>query len=360
MPSTSAVRATASIESTPSKPSASSGLDGPVRGRNRFDVCLRNRTGAPAGSATSARRISSTRRSYAVRLPTPCTRTTYAAVSCRVMREFQRADMTFDVTDSGPEDGPVVVLLHGYPENRTSWDAVTPHLVDAGFRVLAPDQRGYSPRARPKGRRAYATQHLAGDVVALLDAAGADKAHVVGHDWGGGVAWTLAELHPHRLHTVTSLTTPHTRAMVRAMATGTQAFKSWYMFMFQLPALPELAYSDRMEKRLRDTLRGTGLNDEAIDRYITPLREPGAATAALNWYRAIPFSTQLRGDVSVPALYVYATKDAFLGRKAADLTGNYVSAPYRYEVLEGATHWLPEELPDVVARLVTEHARAHQ
>ena len=275
------------------------------------------------------------------------------------MREFQRADLVFDVNDSGPAEGPVVVLLHGYPENRTSWDAITPLLVGAGFRVLAPDQRGYSPRARPKGRRAYATQHLAGDVVALLDAAGVEKAHVVGHDWGGGVAWALAEQHPHRLHTVTSLTTPHPRAMQKAMLTGTQALKSWYMFLFQLPLLPELSYSDRMQKRFRATLRGTGLSDDAIDRYITPLREPGAATAALNWYRAVPFSTSMKGEVSVPTLYVYPTNDAFLTRKAADLTGDYVTAPYRYEVLEGATHWLPEEAPDTVAGLVIEHARAH-
>jgi pimeloyl-ACP methyl ester carboxylesterase len=275
------------------------------------------------------------------------------------MREFQRADLTFDVTDSGPADGEVIVLLHGYPENRTSWDAVTARLVDAGFRVLAPDQRGYSPRARPTGRRAYAIQHLAGDAVALLDAAGAEKAHVVGHDWGGGVAWALAESHPDRLHTVTSLTTPHPKAMLKAMVTGTQALKSWYMFMFQLPAVPEMAYRDGMQKRLRDTLRSTGLPDEAIDRYVTPLREPGAATAAINWYRAMPFSTRPPGKVSVPTLYVYGTKDAFLGRKAADLTGNYVLAPYTYTVLDGVTHWMPEEIPDEVARLVVQHARAH-
>jgi pimeloyl-ACP methyl ester carboxylesterase len=275
------------------------------------------------------------------------------------MHEFQHADLTFDVTDSGPADGEVVVLLHGYPENRTSWDTVTPHLVAAGFRVLAPDQRGYSPRARPQGRRAYAMQHLAGDVVALLDTAGIDKAHVVGHDWGGGVAWALAEFHPERLRTVTSLTTPHPRAMLKAMVTGTQAFKSWYMFMFQLPGLPEMAYRPRMQQRLRDTLRGTGLPDEAIDRYITPLREPGAATAAINWYRAMPFSQRPAGKVQVPSLYVYGTKDAFLGRKAADLTADYVQAPYTYTVLDGVTHWMPEEIPEEVARLVIQHARAH-
>src|SRR2546423_17637 len=204
------------------------------------------------------------------------------------MQTFTRGGLVFDVTDSGPADAPAVVLLHGYPENRTSWHAVTPALVDAGFRVLAPDQRGYSPGARPRGRRAYRMQHLVGDVVALLDAAGVDRAHVVGHDWGGGVAWALAESHPQRLLTVTSLSTPHPRAMLKAMLTGTQAFKSWYMFMFQLPWLPELAYRPRLEKRLRDTLRRSGLSDDAIDRYIPPLREPGAATAAINCYRAMP------------------------------------------------------------------------
>jgi pimeloyl-ACP methyl ester carboxylesterase len=275
------------------------------------------------------------------------------------MQTFTRGDLTFDVTDVGPTDGDAVVLLHGYPENRTSWDAVAPRLVEAGYRVLAPDQRGYSPRARPSGRRSYAMQHLVGDIVALLDAADVEKAHVVGHDWGGAVAWGLATWQPNRVATVTSLTTPHPRAMLKAMVTGSQALKSWYMFMFQLPVLPELAYRDRMQKRLRDTLRSTGLPDEAIDRYVTPLREPGAATAAINWYRAMPFSKRPAGKVTVPALYIYGTKDAFLGRKAADLTGDYVEAPYTYTVLDGVTHWMPEEIPDDVARRVVQHARSH-
>jgi pimeloyl-ACP methyl ester carboxylesterase len=276
------------------------------------------------------------------------------------MQTFTRGELTFDVSDSGPEGGDVVVLLHGYPENRTSWDAVTPLLVEQGFRVLAPDQRGYSPGARPKGRSAYAMQHLAGDIVALLDAAGAESAHIVGHDWGGGVAWALADWEPARVRTVTSLTTPHPRAMLKAMVTGTQAFKSWYMFMFQLPVVPELAYRPQMEQRLRATLRRTGLPDEAIDRYITPLREPGAATAAINWYRGMPLSRRRPGaSITVPSLYAYPTGDAFLGRKAADLTGDYVSAPYTYELLDGVSHWMPEEVPDVVARLVTEHARKY-
>ena len=271
------------------------------------------------------------------------------------MNEFTRGGFTFDVTDSGPADGPVVVLLHGYPENRTSWQAITPLLTAAGYRVLAPDQRGYSPRARPKRRRDYRVSELVEDIVALVDASGADKVHLVGHDWGGAVAWAFSMLHPERLHTVTSLTTPHPRAFVASMVRSNQLLHSWYMLFFQLPGLPEMGFT-RMEKQTRQALARSGLSDEAADRYVTPLKEPGAARAAINWYRGMPLSRPIPGKVTVPSLYVYATKDMFLGRKAADLTGKYVDAPYTYEVIEGATHWLPEQNADEVARLVIEHA----
>lgn len=271
------------------------------------------------------------------------------------MHEFSRGGFTFDVDDSGPSDGPVIVLLHGFPENRTSWQAMTPLLTSAGYRVLAPDQRGYSPRARPLRRRDYRIDELAEDIRALIDASGADKVHVVGHDWGGGVAWALAALHPDRLHTVTSLTTPHPRALTASMVRSSQLLHSWYMVFYQLPRLPEMGFT-RMEETNRRLLDRSGLSAEAADRYITPLKEPGAARAAINWYRGLPLSKPLRGKVTVPALYVYATKDMFLGRKAAELTAKYVEAPYRFEVLEGATHWLPENNADQVAQLVLEHA----
>lgn len=271
------------------------------------------------------------------------------------MHEFSRGGFTFDVDDSGPSDGPVIVLLHGFPENRTSWQAMTPLLTAAGYRVLAPDQRGYSPRARPLRRRDYRIDELAEDIRALIDASGADKVHVVGHDWGGGVAWALAALHPDRLHTVTSLTTPHPRALTASMVRSSQLLHSWYMVFYQLPRLPEMGFT-RMEETNRRLLDRSGLSAEAADRYITPLKEPGAARAAINWYRGLPLSKPLRGKVTVPALYVYATKDMFLGRKAAELTAKYVEAPYRFEVLEGATHWLPENNADQVAQLVLEHA----
>jgi pimeloyl-ACP methyl ester carboxylesterase len=273
------------------------------------------------------------------------------------MREFQRADLTFDITDAGPADGEVVVLLHGYPENRTSWDAVTPLLVDAGFRVLAPDQRGYSPRARPTGRKAYTADNLVGDVLALADAAGAERFHVVGHDWGGAVAWYAAMWHPDRVATLTSLATPHPTAFARSILTSTQFFRSWYFFFYQLPRLPEWTASSRFGKpRFRDTLLRSGLPPEKLEAYMAVLDQPGAMTAAINWYRAVPFTPPSRQQpVSVPSLYVYGAGDFALGRRAAELTGRYVTGPYRFEVLDGVSHWIPEEVPDVVVDLVLDH-----
>jgi pimeloyl-ACP methyl ester carboxylesterase len=274
------------------------------------------------------------------------------------VHEFSRGGFTFDVTESGPADGEVFVLLHGYPENRTSWDKVAPRLAAAGYRVLAPDQRGYSPRARPLRRRDYRITELADDVVALIDAEGVDKAHVVGHDWGGAVAWAVATYHPDRLHTVTSLTTPHPRAFTASMVRSSQLLHSWYMLFFQLPVLPEMGFS-RMEKTTRKLLDRSGLDAEAAERYIAPLKQPGAARAAINWYRGLPLSRPSSSKTTVPALYVYATKDMFLGRKAADLTARYVDGPYHYVVLEDATHWLPEQNADRVAELLVAHAREY-
>lgn len=275
------------------------------------------------------------------------------------MDEFRNGPLVFDVTDSGPADGEVLVLLHGYPENRTSWSAMTPLLTAEGYRVLAPDQRGFSRTARPRRRRDYRMDELVGDTLALIDASGAERVHLVGHDWGGGLAWTFAARHPDRLHTVTSLTTPHPRAMAASMLRSRQLLKSWYMLAFQLPWLPEAGYSKRGLPATRRALERSGLSKEAIDRYVAPLTEPGAARGPLNWYRALPFG-QPAGRVAVPALYVYATEDAFLGRKAADLTGEYVDGPYQYEVIEGATHWLPENNAEQMASLLVAHARKHR
>lgn len=272
---------------------------------------------------------------------------------------FQNDGLSFDVDDSGG-DGDVVILLHGFPQTKSSWHLVAPALVEAGYRVLAPDQRGYSPAARPTARRAYSVDKLVGDVVALADTAQADRFHVIGHDWGGLVAWGLGALHAHRLASLTSLSTPHGSAMAASFVSSTQLLRSWYMAAFQLPRLPELAIAADGGKRMRAQLIGSGLPAAQADESVALLTSGGAARTAINWYRAIPFSPKAMATtkITAPTMYVYGDADFALGRRAADLTGRFVSGPYRYEVLEGIGHWIPEH-PELVNPLLLEHLAAH-
>jgi pimeloyl-ACP methyl ester carboxylesterase len=271
---------------------------------------------------------------------------------------FRRDGLTFDVRDAGPPDGEPVVLLHGFPQDSTAWDAVTPSLHQHGLRTLAPDQRGYSPMARPRGRTHYTLRETVGDVLALLDAAGLDRAHVVGHDWGGMVAWALGAWHPDRLRTLTALSVPHPAAMAKAMVTSDQALRSYYMGVFQLPLLPERLLLAQDGKAMRGMLRSGGLSREAAAHYVARMQEPGALSAALGWYRAMPFQARDRvGAVRVPTLHVWSTGDAFLGRAGIEATAQYVEAPYRLEILDGVSHWIPELAADRVAELITAHVR---
>jgi pimeloyl-ACP methyl ester carboxylesterase len=262
---------------------------------------------------------------------------------------YRRGDLTFDVRDGGPPDGEPVVLLHGFPQGSTAWDAVEPLLHGTGLRTLAPDQRGYCAGARPSGRRAYRLSECVADVLALLDAAGLESAHVVGHDWGGSVAWLLAGRHPERLRTLTVVSTPHPEALTRALL-GRQALQFWYMAMFQVPYLPERRLADRGFTVRSLTRAGVPL--PYAERYAALLAEPGAATAMLNWYRAIPWSVRTpAGKAKVPTTYVWSTHDVALGRRAAEGTARFVAAPYRFVELDGS-HWLPETEPGVVAEHV--------
>lgn len=275
------------------------------------------------------------------------------------MDSFRRDGMVFDVRDGGPPDGEPVVLLHGFPQDSTAFAQMAPVLHAAGLRTLAPDQRGYSPGARPIGRTAYRLREVTGDVLALLDAAGLDRAHVVGHDWGGIVGWALGAWHPERVRTLTVLSVPHPAAMARAMVTSDQALRSSYMGFFQLPVVPERMMLARDGAGLRRTLRHGGLPEDVVDRYVRRMREPGALSAALNWYRAIPFGARdAVGTVRVPTLHVWSTGDTFLGRAAVEASGQHVEAPYRLVVLEKIPHWIPELAAGRTGQLVVEHVRA--
>ena len=271
---------------------------------------------------------------------------------------FTRDGLTFDVLDAGPPDGEPVVLLHGFPQDSTAWDRVAPVLHQHGLRTLAPDQRGYCPTARPRGRGPYRLRETTADVLGLLDAAGLESAHVVGHDWGAVVGWALGAWHPERMRTLTAISVPHPGAMARAMVTSDQALRSSYVGAFQVPYLPERLLLAGNGTALRRMLRSSGLPDAAADRYVSRMREPGALTAALGWYRALPMSSRDPvGRVRVPTLHLWSTGDAFLGRAATEDTARFVDAPYRLEVFDDVTHWIPELAPERVADLVTTHVR---
>jgi pimeloyl-ACP methyl ester carboxylesterase len=185
-------------------------------------------------------------------------------------------------------------------------------------------------------------------VIALMDQAGLESAHVVGHDWGGGAAWFVAGDHPDRVRSLTVLSTPHPSAMGKALRSGGQALKSWYMLAFQLPWLPELL----LPLGLARALERSGLSREAAAHCAQRMREPGALTGALNWYRGLPFSLRLPPHrTTVPTVYIWGTQDEFLGRSAAELTGQYVTGPYRFLELDGG-HWLPETHAEQVSAAI--------
>jgi pimeloyl-ACP methyl ester carboxylesterase len=261
--------------------------------------------------------------------------------------EYARDGLVFDVTDRGDPADPAVILLHGFPEDRQSWDPISDRLVAAGLRTLAPDQRGYSPRARPSEPypQAYALPELVDDVMALADAAGLERFHLVGHDWGGGLAWTIAGAHPDRVATLTVLSTPHPAALRRAITSVPWQFgHSSYMLGFQVPRLPERLLGRRLER----VLVSAGVPRAEAARYAGRMREPGALTGALGWYRAMRHSRGAVHRSRVPTTLVWGRRDRFLGRQAVETTGAMVLADYRFvEVDDG--HWLPEGQPDLCA-----------
>jgi pimeloyl-ACP methyl ester carboxylesterase len=263
-------------------------------------------------------------------------------------------ELVFDAVADGPADGPLVLLLHGFPQSSWSWRGVWPALSHAGYRVVAPDQRGYSPGARPDDVAAYRMAELVGDVLGLLDELGADQADVVGHDWGAAVAWQLAARYPARVRTLTAVSVPHPLAFAEALRTDPdQRRRSQYMRDWQQEGTAEQALLGGQLEQVFD-----GIPAGEAEHYLELMRQPGVLTKALNWYRA-----QSRDDlagmphVTVPTMHVWSDGDAALGRTGAEATASYVDGPYRFEVLQGVSHWVPEQAPDRLAELVLDHLR---
>lgn len=280
------------------------------------------------------------------------------------MDRFENDGLTFEVIDAAPPDGSptmaTVVLLHGYPQTPHAWSDVIPTLTAAGVRCLAPALRGYSPGALPRGRRAYRIERLVGDALALLDTAGLDSVHVVGHDWGGGTAWQLAMHHPERVRSLTVLSIPHPGAMMWALPRSLQGLKSWYVLAMQFPVLPEVLLGQGLRHR---GLQAFGLPEDYERAYLRWLRHPGALSSTLGPYRAL-FTRDRAGayslttaPVRVPTRFLWGNRDPYLGRVAAEGTHRYCTGPYRFVELD-AGHWLPEKEPDRVAEEILRSIRS--
>lgn len=267
-------------------------------------------------------------------------------------------DLSFDVLVAGPPDGEPVVLLHGFPQTSYSWRAQVAALASAGYRAVAPDQRGYSPGARPSAVDAYGIEHLVADVLGLADALDVESFHLVGHDWGGAVAWQVAGRHPDRLRTLTVVSTPHPVAFTRALRGelgGDQGERSKYFEMFRAEGAEDgMLAADAQGLRL--VFLASGLSEEQSRPYLTHLGTPEALGAALNWYRAADVTAvEGLGPITTPTMYVWSTNDPALGREAAEATADCVEGPYRFEVLDEVGHWVPEEAAEDLNRLLLEH-----
>ena len=261
--------------------------------------------------------------------------------------EIKARGLTFDVHEGGPEDGAPVLLLHGFPQDHREFDPILPRLHEAGLRTYAMDQRGYSPGARPAETEAYRITEPVADAVAVLDALGIEKAHVIGHDWGAVVAWQLAGLHPERLHTLTVISIAHPRALALAMRVRpTQRARFAYFRLLQTGVAEKLLLAANAAV-LRAVLRPI---KERASRYVDAMREPGRLTAALNWYRA--FSNRDGAGITVitvPTTYVWSDRDGVVARTAVLRTRDWVEADYQLVVLRGIGHFIPEEAPEALA-----------
>ena len=263
-------------------------------------------------------------------------------------------DLVFEALADGSPDDELVLFLHGFPESAYEWQTVLPPVAEAGYYVVAPNQRGYSPGARPPSVEAYHISRLDDDVRGIADALDARTFHLVGHDWGALVAWYVAAHHPERVRTLTIVSVPHPRPFAAARAEDPdQRDRTGYIASFREPEVPERFFLDDDAAVLRVAL--SELTPGAADDHIRVLTDPGAMTAALNYYRAWDEELDSVGLVTVPTLFVWSTDDVALGRVAAERTAEWVTGPYRFEVLDGLSHWIPEVAPDVVSRLVVEH-----
>ena len=275
-----------------------------------------------------------------------------------------RSGLTFTADVAGSAGGPLVLLLHGFPESRHSWRAALPALAAAGYRAVAPDQRGYSPGARPDPAdlSSYAFDRLVGDAIEIVAAAGYDgkRFHLVGHDWGGQVSWGVAGKHPERLASLTILSRPHPSAFRRAllMEDGDQKRRSRHHRAFLDPGTGKMLLEENA-RRLREGLFGQGVPQAALEEHLSVLGNPEALEAALAWYRSNQGLAADIATIKVPTLYIWGDADATVGPDAAYGTGEFVGAAYAMEVLPSVGHFVMDQAPVKATELLLAHLKRH-
>jgi pimeloyl-ACP methyl ester carboxylesterase len=284
------------------------------------------------------------------------------------MAEFENITiapgLTFDTLTAGSPDAPLVLLLHGFAESMHCWRAQVTALATAGYRAVAPSQRGYSPAARPDPNDTanYHIDRLMDDAMAIVAACGyADcRFHLVGHDWGGSIAWSLADRFPQRLASLTVLSRPHPNAFNRALqlTDSEQAHRSRHHKAFLEPDAADVVLADDA-RWLRERLAAAGVPPAAIEQHLGVLGNRPAMEAALAWYRARGAIRGPLGMIDVPTLYIWGDADDTVGRVAAEGTKDFVSAPYRFEVLPGVGHFAADQAPGRVNELLLRHLEAH-
>ncbi len=243
--------------------------------------------------------------------------------------------------------GPLVILLHGFPESWYSWRYQIPALAAAGFRAVAPDMRGYNLSSKPAGITAYSSEHLSADIAGLIRSLGAERAMVVGHDWGAVVAWAVAMRFPEMVERLAILNVPHPIRFMQGLRTWQQLRKSWYIFFFQIPWLPEASaraskYALFREVFRSDPVRQDAYTEEDIDRTIEAIARPGALTAMINYYRAafrVPRSPGRITRIDAPTLVIWGDQDNYLGKELAEPPAKLVPNA-RVEHLPDASHWV--------------------
>jgi pimeloyl-ACP methyl ester carboxylesterase len=272
--------------------------------------------------------------------------------------------LAFDTLVAGEAGAPLVLLLHGFAESMHCWRAQLAATAAAGFRAVAPSQRGYSEGARPDpGEPAnYDIERLMDDAMAMSEACGCGdgRFHLVGHDWGGSIAWALANRFPQRLASLTVLSRPHPNAFNRAleMSDGDQARRSRHHKAFLEPDAADVVLADDA-KWLRERLAANGVPAAAIEQHLGVLGNKAAMEAALAWYRARGAIRKPIGPIRVPTLYIWGDADDTVGRMAAEGTEDFVAAPYRFEVLAGIGHFAADQAPEQVSELLLEHIKAY-